>query len=161
MLAALLLSADSAFTGAAIRLLPTTRNHLRLACVALGLADAIALLLGYSLRAVIAAAMGGSADQILLLSCVLAAVALLKASTWYPRASILAIAIVLSADNLLAGTQLSSSTSIITVMILVGTLSALASMAGIQCANFWARNTKPKAAFVFASISLVIGFLLS
>jgi hypothetical protein len=160
MLTILFLSADSVFAGAAIRFFPSTRKYLRLACIAMGLGDATALLLGYLLRSVIASSITAHSDQLLVVSGALAAIAIAQAGTKFPRAAILGTAVLLSFDSLLAGAQMSSTSFVLNAVGLVWICSGLATFAGFQCANALAPHLKPKAAFLFACISLVVCVLV-
>jgi hypothetical protein len=159
MFGMLLLSADSAFLGAAIRFFPETKKYVGFACMTLGLADAMALLLGFTLRRTILDHITPSSQHWVLIGCALTAIALGKAARLHPRAAIVGIALLLSVDNFFAGGQLSPFAPIGSAACVVGILSFLSTFAGSRCADAIAGLLKPSTAFALARCSLAIRLL--
>jgi hypothetical protein len=108
MLTMLFLSADSALAAAFLRFCGRSRRDLNHLCCTMGLADGIALLLGYVLRHSTAAAMKPPSDLVLLAGSILCLIFVVKSTPNHPRITSGTIAVLFSVDNLIAGTRISS-----------------------------------------------------
>jgi hypothetical protein len=158
MLTTILLSVDSMFAGAALRLFGSRTKYRVLACGAMGLADLLALFLGRALHNVISMSVSASQQGILFAGCALIATILGWACARYPKTTIFSIAVLFSIDNLLVGTRLSSFTSATQLAPAVAISSGLACLAGLHFAQAIAVRVRPRVSFALASLAVCLCF---
>jgi hypothetical protein len=108
MLTLLFLSADSVFAAWILRFFGVSRRDLNYASWSIGLADGIALVLGYALRNFIMGRTLPHPGLLLIALSILFSILVARTVPKRPRLATTAVAVLFSLDNLMAGTRLGS-----------------------------------------------------
>ena len=147
MLSTLFLSADSALAAAFLRFFGLSRRNVNHLCCTMGLADGIALLLGYVLRNSTAAAMKPPPDLILLAGSILCLIFVVKSARNHLRITTGVIAVLFSIDNFMAGTRVNGLGTTAWYAACVAVLSMLFSRIAFESADLLIARIKPRELF--------------
>jgi hypothetical protein len=160
MVVIFLLSADSAFTAVILRFFGLQRRDLNYASGMMGLADGCALLLGYLLHRVITTSVQSPPGWTLAAGAVVVVLLLVRMVARYPRLSVTGFALLFSVDNVFAGAQILSVSSVAVIGMAVAICSAIFFRLSFQSAEALSGKLKPGVLVGLASALLFISLSL-